>query len=416
MYSDYQQYITGIRDSLIQNGIGFPDWALGDLDNYYNLFRMSLSLEDILTFYRVLSVSGSSDGLNDFYLPIGETYKDKMRNICYNEFITSVLPDYKNLVGGEDIDAYDEEDDDVEFTDERDRAFKNVFANYSDEENYEGIPNSSVEDGINESEVDDNETEVSEPVVEQKFNSRNFLAMVSNVGIDNDEVIEESSYSEDDDEGYEESSYSEDDDEYWDDDDEDEDSSYADSEEEDSWEESSDEDYAEGNYADSDDEEYSEGNYADPDDDEEYEESSYSDSDDDEEYSESNYSDDDEEYEESGYSDSDDEDYEESAYGDDDDDFDESGYGDDEEDFDESGYSDSDDDDDFDESGYGNDDSDETITGNMMASSSDVKPSSTSIRDTNFEDRDLGDELQRITNEALTKAKRGIIKFLNQSK
>ena len=113
MYAEYESYILNIRNSFIQCGVEFSEGISQDTSDYYNLYKLGIKLEDILLFYKVLSVSGSENMLEDFFLPLSETYKDRMRGICYEEFITSILPDYKSLIGDTDseFDYSDENDD-----------------------------------------------------------------------------------------------------------------------------------------------------------------------------------------------------------------------------------------------------------------------------------------------------------------
>ena len=80
MYSEYEKYLLNIRNSLIQNGIEFPEITKGSM-SYYELFKLGIKLSDILLYYRVLAVSGSGDGLENFFLPINTSYVDKIRGM-----------------------------------------------------------------------------------------------------------------------------------------------------------------------------------------------------------------------------------------------------------------------------------------------------------------------------------------------
>lgn len=412
MYSDYEKYILNIRNSLIQCGVEFPDGATQDTSDYYNLFKLCIKLEDILLFYKMLAVSGSEYMLEDFFLPLNETYKDKMRGICYIEFSTGILPDYKELTGISDeeldyddsdvSDYQDDEDDenDVTSSDDSLDLFNSMFSD--DEEDI------AVED----KKPDSIESKLDRVFNENKNTYDNF-EYVSN-GVDLDEVVgntndslNETPYNSEDDEDFE-----------WD--------------EEDSY--SSEDELDETPYTEEDEEEYYETPYAE--DDEEssyYEESPYSE-DDEEDYAESDY-DEEDEYTESSYDeDSDYEDesdyedgYDESPYSEDEesdyeDDFDESPYEEEEEsdyseDFEESPY---DEDEDINESAYGDDEDyvDESSYSEDsdldVSNIDDLKENKKGTQSKDKQEVDLGDELQDFTNSILTKLKRGAINFLNR--
>ena len=408
MYSEYEKYLLNIRNSLIQNGIEFPEITKGSM-SYYELFKLGIKLSDILLYYRVLAVSGSGDGLENFFLPINTSYVDKIRGICYSEFVSDVLPNYKKLSLG--IEPEEETDDvaleDVENTEEVESDFsEDLFNSMFEEDNTE----EDVSDDTNDSIENDFDATIKQRLNENTEYVPNgvYLEEVPSEGYSNDIVytdnstflddepdMEESSYDEEDEgysdesDTYEESDYSEDEDDY-------EESDY--SEDEDDYEESDysedEEDYSESNY--SDDEDYSESDYSEGDEGD-YEESDYS-VDDEDDYAESDYSEDEEDaYEESDYSE-DEDDYAESDYSED---YEESDYSEDEDDYEESDYS-QDEEDDYEESDYSEDDEEDTYS---SSNADGVKPKKT---------KDLGDEIQDITNTVLTGLKQKAINFLKK--
>lgn len=386
MYSEYERYLLNIRNSLIQNGIEFPEITKGSM-SYYELFKLGIKLSDILLYYRVLAVSGSGDGLENFFLPINTSYVDKIRGICYSEFVSDVLPNYKKLSLG--IEPEEDTDDvaleDVENTEEVESDFsEDLFNSMFEEDNTEEDVSDDTDDSI-ENDFD--------ATIKQRLNENTeyvpngvYLEEVPSEGYSDDVVYTDSGTFLDDESDMEESSYDE----------ESEDDGYSD--ESDTYEES---DYSE------DEDDYEESDYSDGE--EDYEESDYSE--DEEDYSESDYSEDDEDdYEEGDYSVDDEDDYAESDYSEDEEDaYEESDYSEDEDDYAESDYSDdyeesdySEDEDDYEESDYSEDDEEGTYSSSNADS---VKPKKT---------KDLGDEIQDITNTVLTGLKQKAINFLKK--
>lgn len=386
MYSEYERYLLNIRNSLIQNGIEFPEITKGSM-SYYELFKLGIKLSDILLYYRVLAVSGSGDGLENFFLPINTSYVDKIRGICYSEFVSDVLPNYKKLSLG--IEPEEDTDDvaleDVENTEEVESDFsEDLFNSMFEEDNTEEDVSDDTDDSI-ENDFD--------ATIKQRLNENTeyvpngvYLEEVPSEGYSDDVVYTDSGTFLDDESDMEESSYDE----------ESEDDGYSD--ESDTYEES---DYSE------DEDDYEESDYSDGE--EDYEESDYSE--DEEDYSESDYSEDDEDdYEEGDYSVDDEDDYAESDYSEDEEDaYVESDYSEDEDDYAESDYSDdyeesdySEDEDDYEESDYSEDDEEGTYSSSNADS---VKPKKT---------KDLGDEIQDITNTVLTGLKQKAINFLKK--
>lgn len=384
MYSEYERYLLNIRNSLIQNGIEFPEITKGSM-SYYELFKLGIKLSDILLYYRVLAVSGSGDGLENFFLPINTSYVDKIRGICYSEFVSDVLPNYKKLSLG--IEPEEDTDDvaleDVENTEEVESDFsEDLFNSMFEEDNTEEDVSDDTDDSIEndfdatiKQRLNENTEYVPNGVYLEEVPSEGYSDDVvytdSGTFLDDEYDMDESSYEESEDEGYldesdtyEESDYSEDEDDY-------DESNYSDGEE----------DYSESNY--SDEEDYSESDYSE-DDEDDYDESDYS-VDDEDDYTESDYSEDEEDA------------YEESDYSEDEDDYAESDYS---EDYEESDYSE--DEDDYEESDYSEDDEEGTYSNSNVDS---VKPKKT---------KDLGDELQDITNTVLTNLKQKAVNFLKK--
>lgn len=398
MYSEYEKYLLNIRNSLIQNGIEFPEITKGSM-SYYELFKLGIKLSDILLYYRVLAVSGSGDGLENFFLPINTSYVDKIRGICYSEFVSDVLPNYKKLSLG--IEPEEETDDvaleDVENTEEVESDFsEDLFNSMFEEDNTEEDVSDDTDDSI-ENDFD--------ATIKQRLNENTeyvpngvYLEEVPSEGYSNDIVYTDNGTFLDVEPDMEESSYDE----------ESEDEGYSD--ESDTYEESDysvddEDDYEESDYSE-DEEDYEESDYSE--DEEDYSESDYSD---DEDYSESDYSEDDEgDYEEGDYSVDDEDDYAESDYSEDEEDaYEESDYSEDEDDYAESDYSGdyeesdySEDEDDYEESDYSEDDEEGTYS---SSNADGVKPKKT---------KDLGDEIQDITNTVLTGLKQKAINFLKK--
>jgi hypothetical protein len=395
MYSEYEKYLLNIRNSLIQNGIEFPEITKGDM-NYYELFKLGIKLSDILLYYRVLAVSGSGDGLENFFLPINTSYVDKIRGICYSEFVSDVLPTYKKLSLGiepeeETDDVALEEDDDTEevSSDFSEDLFNSMFEEDSIEEdgsddtddNIENDFDATIKQRLKENtEYVPNGVYLEESEGEKPFKrySDDIVYTERGAFLDDEPAVKESDYSE---EGYSESSYDEDEEDSYS-----EESDYSDEED----------DYEESDYSDEEDD-YEESDYSDDD----LEESDYSNEEDD--YEESDYSEDEEgdysedEYQESDYSEDEEDDYEESDYSEDE--YEESDYSNEEDDYEESDYSE--DEEDYSEGNYSEDEDSAYLKGSIDS----VKPKKT---------KDLGDELQDITNTVLTNLKQKAVNFLKK--
>ena len=470
MYIDYERYIISIRDNLIQCGINLSKEVSLDLGDYKNLFSLSIKLNEILEFYRVLAVSGSEYMLENFFLPLSDTYKDRMRSICYAEYMSNILPDYKKLLGAERIDVDSDEDismKGINYNDTNQEGIKSVEEdeNLSDFDDLFGDSRSNILDDLGNSSMGTDEDSDPLAMFANRFKSVDDVIdyegdsdeesyedtdedLFGSVPYDSEEYDEESYEesegdsdgdlfgntpydSEDDeyddftfeDEETVEDEYSEDSDEYlfgsgYGDDDEDE---YSEDTDEDLFgstpydsEEEDEDDYSESDYSDSeDDEESLFGSDYSEDDEEEYSESDYDEGDDEESLFGSDYSEDDEEYSESDYSDDDEEEYSESDYSDDDEeDYLESDYSDDEgEEYSESVY---DEEDDYLESDYSDDEEDDYPQVSKPSSNVNSKPV-TDVK-TSKGETDFGDVIQDTTNKVLTGIKKGMIEFLNKNK
>lgn len=455
MYIDYERYIISIRDNLIQCGINLSKEVSLDLGDYKNLFSLSIKLNEILEFYRVLAVSGSEYMLENFFLPLSDTYKDRMRSICYAEYMSNILPDYKKLLGAEGVDVDSDEDISIKDTSYNEinwQGSKSVEEdeNLSDFNDLFGDSRSNILNDLGNSSMGTDEDSDPLAMFANRFKSVDDVVdyegdsyeesyedtdedLFGSVPYDSEEYDEESYEeseedsdgdlfgntpydSEDDeydgfvfeDEETADNGYSEDSDEYlfgsgYDDDDEEE---YSEDTDEDLFgstpydsEEEAEDDYSDSDYSDSeDDEESLFGSDYSEDDEEEYSESDYDEGDEESLFG-SDYSDD-EEYSESDYSDDDEEEYSESDYSDDDD-----------EEYLESDY---DGEDDYSESDYSKDEEDDYPQ--VSNPSSNTTPKSVTDIKIPKGETDFGDVIQDTTNKVLTGIKKGMIEFLNKNK
>ena len=130
MFIEYEAYIERICSNLLQCGVPMPTYLTSPLDTYEKLFKAGYIVDDLLYFYRVMEISGSSLALNntgEFFIPLYQYYKDRLRVQVYEEFL-SELPELKRLWGEgillnmDEIDLddyYDYEDEDI-YEDESD--------------------------------------------------------------------------------------------------------------------------------------------------------------------------------------------------------------------------------------------------------------------------------------------------------
>ena len=93
MLEDYRSYLTNVRNNLIQCGVEFP---INPLSTYSELFYLGLQLDEVLWYYHILAVSGSEEALVGCMFSLRGYYKEKMRQVFYNEF-RDFLQDYKKI-------------------------------------------------------------------------------------------------------------------------------------------------------------------------------------------------------------------------------------------------------------------------------------------------------------------------------
>ena len=118
MLSDYESYIFSLRDNLIQCGVDLSA-DIKENTSYKDLFFLSLKISDILYFYRVMAVSPDY-ALRGFMLPLNKNYKDVIRGISYEEFVETILPDYRVLTGDNgDYDLNEDYDEDFDESDDK---------------------------------------------------------------------------------------------------------------------------------------------------------------------------------------------------------------------------------------------------------------------------------------------------------
>ena len=390
MYSDYVNYVKNIRNSLIQNGIEVSD-VNDDLNDYRVLFLLGLKLDEVLYYFHVLAVSGSEYMLKDFFLPLNDTYKDRLRNICYDEFITDILPNYKKLLGDDSISdyyEYEDSDEDIEnedsdlYSDMFDedindnqentkdnsldnvennsyaiKSFLDVVSSIPENKKYEEVPHGIILDALNE---------VVEPIIKESEMSGSVNSIYEEVshGVNLDELIKENGVSDRvKSSEYEEVPHGINLDEL-----------IEETTQEDNFSWESEEPEDEGSWGDEE-ESYDEENY---DEVEPEEEGSWGD----EEVEESEWGEDEEEYEEPE---------EESPW--EEDEVEEGSWGDDEEEYEE-------------ETSL-----EEDISENTVNKESNVN---TSNKGNKVVKKDLADNLQELTNKTLTGIKKGMIRLINK--
>lgn len=93
MFEDYRKYLTKLRNNLIQCGVEFP---ISPLITYRDSFLLGMQLDDAIWYYSVLAISGSEDAIKGYCLPLNMYYKEQMRQIFYQEFLDFVK-DYRQL-------------------------------------------------------------------------------------------------------------------------------------------------------------------------------------------------------------------------------------------------------------------------------------------------------------------------------
>lgn len=93
MFEDYRKYLTKLRNNLIQCGVEFP---ISPLINYRDSFLLGMQLDDAIWYYSILAISGSEDAIKGYCLPLNMYYKEQMRQIFYQEFLDFVK-DYRQI-------------------------------------------------------------------------------------------------------------------------------------------------------------------------------------------------------------------------------------------------------------------------------------------------------------------------------
>lgn len=95
MLKDYREYIISIRNNLIQNNVDLQEV---DLESYSDIFKYSLILSQVCEFYQTLLLMNSEYAIKSKYIT-GESYKEKVRQSCYREFLV-FLEGYKKISKG----------------------------------------------------------------------------------------------------------------------------------------------------------------------------------------------------------------------------------------------------------------------------------------------------------------------------
>lgn len=95
MLKDYREYIISIRNNLIQNNVDLQEV---DLESYSDIFKYSLVLSQVCEFYQTLLLMNSEYAIKSKYIT-GESYKEKVRQSCYREFLV-FLEGYKRISKG----------------------------------------------------------------------------------------------------------------------------------------------------------------------------------------------------------------------------------------------------------------------------------------------------------------------------
>ena len=121
MLSEYRKYLLRIRNNLIQCGVGFPVESISD---YRSLYELGCKLEDVLWYYSVLAVSGSSTALKGFFLPLNGYYKEKVRLDTYEEFRSFLSNVYDKISVSSRLRAMDSMDRLREDLDNSSRLYK----------------------------------------------------------------------------------------------------------------------------------------------------------------------------------------------------------------------------------------------------------------------------------------------------
>lgn len=434
MLQDYRNYITNLRNSLIQCGVQV---SINPLTTYEELFYEADRLSQIIWFYSVMGISGNELELDGFVLNLNEYYREKMRMRFYSEF-NDYYESYKGIsklamyaregiveesegdrveveesgIIEEDEEEYDLFLDEMQVSDDDEDEGDEVGGTLLDEEDiYENFDKLVEKDyipvqiSVNSDTVSGTlldsveytaevvsggvlEGDVSGTLLDEVLEGEVSEGDVSGTILDevDEGVFEEVSDEDisgtilddietsDDEESYDDINYSDDEgEEPYDD------IHYSDDEEEGEWVDE-DEPYDDIHYAEDDEEEWV---------------------DEDEPYDDINYSDDDEEpYDDINYSDDEEEPYDDIHYSDDED----------EELYDDINYSD-DEEEPYDDIHYADDDEDEVPAVSKPKAGAEVV---VKAEEKPRYKGDMSDRIQTFVNETLTKGKRHIINELNK--
>lgn len=153
MYQEYQEYILGLRDSLIRSGVGFE--ILREY-SYEDLFYLGEAIGDVLWFYNILAVANSRVKLKGFPIPLGVTYLEKIRGCLYDEYCEENkelaplrVESYSSALKPEGITYEDDEEVNIFGEDGAEDTFNDIVEDASDDE--ESIFGDDIwEEGISE--------------------------------------------------------------------------------------------------------------------------------------------------------------------------------------------------------------------------------------------------------------------------
>ena len=84
MLSDYRKYLLNLRNNLIRCGV---ELEATECYSYEDIFYLGEKLASILWFYSVLGISGSEDRLKGFLLPLNSSYRSKIRDKYFEDYL-----------------------------------------------------------------------------------------------------------------------------------------------------------------------------------------------------------------------------------------------------------------------------------------------------------------------------------------
>lgn len=84
MLSDYRRYLTGIRDSFIQNGV---ELEVKNVEDYSDIFYLGEKLSLLSWYFSVLAIGGSPDSLHGFIFPLNSFYMGKVRDKYFEDYL-----------------------------------------------------------------------------------------------------------------------------------------------------------------------------------------------------------------------------------------------------------------------------------------------------------------------------------------